>query len=189
MFFEIEELAIHFDFSLGFLFLSLNTDQWKVNVWTVEEQALIAGIQHRQGSSFSSCLHFFLIVLIGKRLPKWQTRQLPPLWTRALTPICLPAIWLLVLNLWTARHLAATFQPSWEECRAPAQVKWLLENAHCCKKEAEEWFQKYLKYKAQEEARITCLLQKPFPFFNISGYYLAQLEDKIIYLWDVQRRD
>ena len=36
---------------------------------------------------------FFLIVLIGKRLPKWQTRQLPPLWTRALTPIYLPAIW------------------------------------------------------------------------------------------------
>ena len=54
------------------------------------------------------------------------------------------------------------------------------------KDEAEEWFGMYTKYKRHEETRITCLLQRHFPLTNIAGYYLAQ--DKIIYLWDVQRR-
>ena len=52
--------------------------------------------------------------------------------------------------------------------------------------EGEEWFSKYMKYKRHEETRITCLLQLHFVLSNIAGYYLAQ--DKIIYLWDVQRR-
>ena len=67
------------------------------------------------------------------------------------------------------------------------KVKRLRDIAHHYNDEAEEWCQKYLKYKAQEEARITCLLQRHFPLSNISGYDLAQ--DKIIYLWDVQRRE
>ena len=44
-----------------------------------------------------------------------------------------------------------------------------------------------MKYKRHEETRITSLLQRHFPLSNIAGYNLAQ--DKIIYLWDVQRRE
>ena len=62
----------------------------------------------------------------------------------------------------------------------------LREIAHHYNDEAEEWFGKYIKYKRHEETRITCLLQLHFVLSNIAGYYLAQ--DKIIYLWDVQRR-
>ena len=54
-------------------------------------------------------------------------------------------------------------------------MKQLLDIAHHYNDEAEEWCQKYLKYKAQEEARITCILQLHFPLSNISGYNLAQL--------------
>ena len=50
--------------------------------------------------------------------------------------------------------------------------------------EAEEWFGKYMRH---EETRITSLLQRHFPLSNIAGYNLAL--DKIIYLWDVQRRE
>ena len=66
-------------------------------------------------------------------------------------------------------------------------MKRLWEVAHHCNNEAEEWFQKCLKYKAQGETRATCLLQRHFRLSNIAGYDLAQ--DKIIYLWDVQRRE
>ena len=44
--------------------------------------------------------------------------------------------------------------------------------------------QKYLTYKAHEGARIICPQHWHFP---LSGYDLAQ--HKIIYLWDVQRRE
>ena len=63
----------------------------------------------------------------------------------------------------------------------------LREIAHRYNDEAEEWFGKYMKYKRHEETRITSLLQRHFPLSNIAGYNLAQ--DKIIYLWDVQRRE
>ena len=46
---------------------------------------------------------------------------------------------------------------------------------------------KYMKYKGHQEARITALLQRHFPLSNIAGYNLAQ--DKIIYVWDVQKRE
>ena len=44
-----------------------------------------------------------------------------------------------------------------------------------------------MKYKRHEESRIISLLQLHFPLPNIAGYNLAQ--DKIIYLWDIQRRE
>ena len=66
------------------------------------------------------------------------------------------------------------------------KVSRLREIAHHYNDEAEEWFGKYMRYKRHEETRITCLLQRHFPLSNIAGYDLAQ--DKIIYLWDVQRR-
>ena len=47
--------------------------------------------------------------------------------------------------------------------------------------------QQYMKYKGHQHTRITALLQRHFPLSNIAGYNLAQ--DKIIYVWDVQRRE
>ena len=46
---------------------------------------------------------------------------------------------------------------------------------------------KYMKSKRHEETRITCLLQRHFPQpnLNFAGYDLAQ--NKIMYLWDLQR--
>ena len=44
----------------------------------------------------------------------------------------------------------------------------------------------YMKYNRHEEPRITCLLQRHFPMSYIAGYDLTL--DKIIYLWDIQRR-
>jgi len=67
------------------------------------------------------------------------------------------------------------------------KVNRLRKIAHHYNDEAEEWFGKYMKYKRHEETRITSLLQRHFPLSNIAGYKLAQ--DKIIYLWDVQRRE
>ena len=67
------------------------------------------------------------------------------------------------------------------------KVNRLRKIAHHYNDEAEEWFGKYMKYKRHEETRITSLLQRHFPLSNIAGYNLAQ--DKIIYLWDVQRRE
>ena len=66
------------------------------------------------------------------------------------------------------------------------KVNRLREIAHHYNDEVEEWFGKYVKYKGHEETRITCLLQRHFPLSNIAGLDLAQ--DKIIHLWDVQRR-
>ena len=50
-----------------------------------------------------------------------------------------------------------------------------------------EWFGKYMKYKRHEETRFTLLLQRHFPLSKFAGYDLAQ--DKLIYLWDFQRRE
>ena len=44
-----------------------------------------------------------------------------------------------------------------------------------------------MKNKGHQEKRITSLLQRHFPLSNIAGYNLAK--DKIICVWDVQRRE
>ena len=67
------------------------------------------------------------------------------------------------------------------------KVSWLREIVHLYNDEVEEWFCKYMKYKGHQETRITAILQRHFPLSNIAGYNLAQ--DKIIYVWDVQRRE
>ena len=59
--------------------------------------------------------------------------------------------------------------------------------AHLYNDGAEEWFSKCIKYKGHKETRIASLLQRHFPLSTIAGYNLAQ--DKIIYVWDVQRRE
>ena len=48
--------------------------------------------------------------------------------------------------------------------------------------EAEEWFGKYTEYKG---TKITCLLRRHFQLSNTAGYHLVQ--DKITFLWDVER--
>ena len=67
------------------------------------------------------------------------------------------------------------------------KVSRLRDIAHHYKDEAEEWFGKYMKYKRHEETRFTLLLQRHFPLSKFAGYDLAQ--DKLIYLWDFQRRE
>ena len=74
-----------------------------------------------------------------------------------------------------------------EKAELLRKVSRLREIAHLYNDEAEEWFGKYMKYKGHQETRITALLQRHFPLSNIAGYNLAQ--DKIIYVWDVQRRE
>ena len=77
-----------------------------------------------------------------------------------------------------------------EKAKLLYKVNRLQEIAHpsLYNDEAEEWSNKYMKYKGhQETRRITAILQRHFPLFNIAGYNLAQ--DKIIYVWDVQRRE
>ena len=74
-----------------------------------------------------------------------------------------------------------------EKAELLRKVSRLREIAHLYNDEAEEWFSKYMKYKGHQETRITALLQRHFPLSNIAGYNLAQ--DKIIYVWDVQRRE
>ena len=59
------------------------------------------------------------------------------------------------------------------------KLKRLREIAHHYSNEAEEWFKKYLKYNAQEEARATCLLQLHFPLSNIAGYDLCPRQDHL----------
>ena len=71
-----------------------------------------------------------------------------------------------------------------EKAELLRKVSRLREIAHLYNNEAEEWFSKYMKCKGHQETRNR---QRHFPLSNIDGYNLAQ--DKIIYIWDVQRRE